>query len=225
MDFFDISFWAEALTLVLALLLSLAFHEVAHAYAAKWQGDRTAELAGRLTFNPLAHADPIGTFILPLAMIAMRVPLLFGWAKPVPVDPRNFRNGKLGAVLVAAAGPVANLFLVVVSLLCLRLYDLYGAEVMPKDSFFFPIVKLGEAMVYLNAFLALFNLLPIPPLDGSQIFPSLLPRSGQEFYEDYVAPYGSMILLALIFTGGLQWMLPVASFYVNLSARLVHWLI
>ncbi len=209
------AFLAQAFTLVLALLLSLSFHEVAHAYAARLQGDRTAEAAGRLTLNPLAHADPVGTFFLPFVMVALQIPLLFGWAKPVPVDERAFKNKKWGVVLVAAAGPAANLLISFLSILLLRLYQAYGTGFVPPNSFFYPLVKLLEVMVYLNAFLAVFNLLPVPPLDGSRILPSFLPPSGREFYEDYVAPYGSIILLALIFTGGLSWMLPIVAGFVG----------
>lgn len=208
---------ADAFTLVMALMISLSFHEFAHAYAAKRLGDRTAELAGRLTINPLPHVDPMGTVILPLSLALLGVPALFGWAKPVPVNVRDLRNQKWGYVIVSAAGPLANLLLCLLAVIVLNVYHLYLSAQIPDGHFLFPIIKLTQKMVVLNAFLAIFNLIPLPPLDGGSILPAFLPAGPREFFEDYITPYGSFFLIALIISGGLSWIQPVAFAYVGLA--------
>lgn len=216
------AFAAEAFTLILALILSLTFHEACHAFAAKHQGDRTAQMEGRMTLNPVPHIDPMGTIFLPLSMILLGVPLLFGWAKPVPVNENNLRNRVWGKVIVAVAGPFSNLLLCFLSILFVSIYRMYLTEVLPQGHFLYPVVLLAQKMILLNAFLAVFNLLPLPPLDGASVFPAFLPKSLREGYEDYIAPYGSWILLALILSGGLSFLQPLAMGYVGLAQGLVQ---
>lgn len=211
----DLSFIAKALTGLLALIISLSFHEAAHAYVAKWQGDDTAEREGRMTINPIPHIDPIGTLLLPFVAILSQIPFLFGWAKPVPVNPARFDNGKWSEVMVAGAGPASNLILSALCLLLLGLYERFGTGYIPEGSFFYPMLQLIGSMVIVNAVLAIFNLIPLPPLDGGTVIRAFLPDDLGEAYETNVAPYGTWILLALMMFGGLRWIGDIAMIYVN----------
>lgn len=158
---------AEVIFLIAILVMSVVIHEVAHGVAANYLGDPTAKLQGRLTLNPLPHVDPMGSVILPGILALSSAPFLFGWAKPVPYNPYNFqRGGRWGEAFVAAAGPAANLALAVVFAFAIR----FG--LVPPEA-----LSLATAIVFLNVLLALFNLIPIPPLDGSKILSALLPRS------------------------------------------------
>ena len=165
------------IAMIVALILSVILHEMAHGYAANWLGDPTARLAGRLSANPLVHLDPMMSIILPGILIATGSPILFGAAKPVPYNPYNLRNQKWGEAIVAVAGPLANLGIAVVFGVIIRL-----ADVLNLSQTF---VTLAFSIVTLNIFLAFFNLVPIPPLDGSKIFPRLLPRSLAMKYEAF----------------------------------------
>lgn len=155
------------IAMIVALVLSVVIHEMAHGYAANWLGDPTARLQGRLSANPLVHIDPLMSVILPGLLIMSGSPFLFGAAKPVPYNPYNFTNQKWGEAIVAAAGPAANIFIAIVFAVLVRLSD-----VMQLSETF---VILAVQIIILNIFLALFNLVPIPPLDGSKILPKLLP--------------------------------------------------
>lgn len=147
------------------LIFSVVVHEVAHGAMAYYLGDHTAKRAGRLTLNPVPHIDPMGSLILPGLMALMGSGVLFGWAKPVPYNPYNLRKGgRWGEMLVAAAGPLSNFALALVFGLTLQL------GLIPEEA-----VGLAFAAVYINVLLGIFNLLPIPPLDGSKIFPAFLP--------------------------------------------------
>ncbi len=178
----------EPLQLVLtaaALLVAATVHEVAHAYAAVQLGDPTPRWMGRLTLNPLRHLDPLGTLLLLLVG--------FGWAKPVPVNPAHFQDPRRGVLLVALAGPLANLCLMAV------LGTWYRLGWVPEGSW---VGSLWFRMLYVNAVLAVFNLLPIPPLDGSRILGALLRGDAEEAYVR-LQPYGSLLLLVLLATGWL----------------------
>jgi len=153
------------LTGLLILIVSIIAHEVAHGVAALWQGDATAKHAGRLTLNPIPHIDPIGTILLPVLFALSGSPIMFGWAKPVPINPYNFRNQRFGEALVAFAGPATNLVIAGIFLIILK-----TTEVGPVFANFAAIA------VVINVVLALFNLMPIPPLDGSKIIFSLIPQ-------------------------------------------------
>ena len=163
------------IALIIALIISVILHEMAHGYAANWLGDPTARLAGRLTANPLPHIDPLMSVIIPGILIATHSPILFGAAKPVPYNPYNLNNQKWGEAIVAAAGPAANIAIAVIFALLVR-----GADVMGLSETF---VVLSKQIIMLNIFLAFFNLVPIPPLDGSKILAKLLPFSLAMKYE------------------------------------------
>jgi len=193
----------------LPLLFAMVLHEYAHGWVASKCGDSTAKLQGRLTVNPLAHIDPLGTVILPL-MCLMMGSFLFGWAKPVPVDLRNLRQPRRDMALVAAAGPGMNLILAVSSALLLAVLltiepnlSLRGsaeAEASPgllATMVFRPLAVMALYSVMINVFLALFNLLPIPPLDGGRILTAILPAK-PALALARLEPYGMLILVGLI---------------------------
>lgn len=159
--------------------MSVVIHEVAHGLAALSQGDRTAEYEGRLTLNPLKHIDPFGSIILPLLCYLLPGSLMFGWAKPVPYNPYNLRNGRLSEMWVAFAGPLSNLTLAVLAGLVLRSY----VSLLPVAT-----VTILINIVLINLVLAIFNLVPLPPLDGSKILLGLFPRLSnniRNFFEKY----------------------------------------
>ena len=193
----------------LPLLFAMVLHEFAHGWVAAKCGDSTAKLQGRLTVNPLAHIDPLGTVILPL-MCLMMGSFLFGWAKPVPVDLRNLRQPRRDMALVAAAGPGMNLMLAVASALLLAVLltieptlSLRGsaeADASPSllaTMVFRPLAVMALYSVMINVFLALFNLLPIPPLDGGRILTAILPAKPAMALAR-LEPYGMLILVGLI---------------------------
>ncbi len=166
------------IALIIALIVSIVVHEVAHGYMAHWLGDPTARLEGRLTFNPLAHIDPLMSIIVPGLLIMTNAPFVFGAAKPVPYNPYNFSNQRWGEAMVAAAGPAINIFLAVVFAGLIRIAD---ATPLFTESF----ITLAFQIVVMNLFLAFFNLVPIPPLDGSKILPRLLPQHLRFSYERF----------------------------------------
>lgn len=179
-----------ALSIVI-LLFSVIVHEVMHGLAALYNGDHTAQKAGRLTLNPIAHIDPIGTILIPTLLIFSGSRLLFGWAKPVPVNPFNFRDLKKGELTTAAAGVAANFVLAVFAALILKISG-GMADPISRESLSFA--------VNINLVLAVFNLLPIPPLDGSKIVMTLLPAKLAASYAS-LEKYGLIILMLL-------WLIP-----------------
>jgi len=182
--------------IVIPLLLSLTIHEWAHAWSALRLGDDTARLQGRLTLNPIAHIDLVGTLVLPLLGIP------FGWAKPVPVNPTRFRRGvkmSTGMVLTAAAGPLANVFLAIVSAVAFGLVARFAP--MSAGSGGLGIATLLTTLTVINVSLALFNLIPIPPLDGSRVVDGLLPLSWRPQWQSIVR-LSPLLLVALIAFGG-----------------------
>src|SRR3989344_4207130 len=152
----------DAIFFFLVLIVSIILHEVSHGYMANWLGDPTARLAGRLTLNPLSHIDPVGSILLPAILVITHSPLLIGYAKPVPYNPYNL-PGKYDEVLVAGAGPAVNIFLALLFSLLIRVVG---------ES---PMTELFVLIVYINLLLALFNLIPLPPLDGSKVLSGILP--------------------------------------------------
>lgn len=184
----------------LPVIFAITLHEAAHGYVARYFGDPTAWQLGRVSLNPLRHIDLVGTIVVPALILATSSLLagggiLFGWAKPVPVDFGRLRNPKRDMLWVAAAGPGANLAMAL-GWACL----LKAATLMPDSLFALPMAEMGKAGIKINAALMLLNLLPIPPLDGGRIAVSLLPhRWAWKFAQ--LEPYGFVILLALLFTG------------------------
>lgn len=179
----------EYMIMAVVLFFSVIVHEVSHGYVALLNGDPTAKLAGRLTFNPLPHIDLVGTIIVPALLLVSHSGILFGWAKPVPVNPLNFRQYRLGEISVSASGPLSNFFLAAIFAQLLP-----WAETNPG---FFLLCKYG---VVINLYLMLFNLIPIPPLDGSRILMPLLPRALQELYVQ-LEPVGFILILLLLYSG------------------------
>lgn len=182
------------LFLIIILIFSVIIHEIAHGAMANYLGDPTAKLAGRLTLNPIKHLDPMGSVLLPLILIIIaRLAgggIIFGWAKPVPINPLNFRDKKYGEAKVALAGPGANLSLALVFGLALRFLPI--AAQVPE------LGKMFSLIVFINILLAIFNLLPIPPLDGSHILFTFLPAS-LEKVRIFLFQYSLFILLFVIF--------------------------
>jgi len=176
---------------IVALFMALTFHEYAHGWVARKLGDRTAESLGRLTLNPKDHIDPFGTLLLPAVLILMKSPVVFGWAKPVPINPLYFKNPRKGMMWSALGGPVINLFLAAVFAMALKGILFLGINIKPVLMFLIIAIQL-------NVFLAVFNLIPIPPLDGGRVIVGLLPRELAHSYSR-IEPYGFLIVIALMY--------------------------
>lgn len=198
----------------LPLLFAITVHEASHGYAARHFGDRTAEMLGRLTLNPIKHIDPLGTVVIPLVLLLSGSGFIFGWAKPVPISPRNFKNPGKDMAIVAAAGPASNVLMALFWAIVMRV----SAGLMPD------LGNAGQALflmaqfgVIINALLAVLNMLPIPPLDGGRVAVGLLPARAS-YSLSQVEPYGLWILVALMFTGMLS---PIIGPFINIIVKLV----
>jgi Zn-dependent protease len=194
------------------LLFSLTIHEMAHAWTADRLGDPTARLLGRVSFNPIVHADLIGTVVFPLIALFGNVPLL-GWAKPVPVNIRQLRNPRRDYVLVAAAGPASNLVLAIASAFALAALPI-SPVVLGEANVSAPLASFLSLAVQLNILLAVFNMLPIPPLDGGNVLSGLLPPRFASLLNQ-VRPYGFMLLYALILTDGFYYLVLRPSMFLR----------
>ena len=184
----------EYLFLIVILIFSVIIHEIAHGSIAYYLGDPTAKYAGRLTLNPIKHLDPIGSILVPVFLVIMAQitggGIIFGWAKPVPINPRNFKDQRYGSLKVALAGPASNLAIALVFGLILRFIPaLFAIE---------GLALMFSYIIYINILLAIFNLIPIPPLDGSHILFALLPYSARNI-RIFLRQFGLFILLFIIF--------------------------
>jgi len=199
----------EYLFLIIILIFSIVIHEVSHGAVANYLGDPTAKHAGRLTLNPIPHIDPIGSILVPGILILMSLAIqhgggiIIGWAKPVPINPYNFRDQKYGSAKVALAGPAANLIIGLVFGLALRFFPAIVA--LPGLDLMFSYI------VYINILLAVFNLFPVPPLDGSHILFTFLPP-GMENIKIFLSQFGLFILLFIIF------------FFFQWLALIINWI-
>lgn len=199
MPAFDIAMIIQTLAVgILPVLLAITVHEVAHGWAARQYGDRTAEMLGRLTLNPLKHVDPFGTVLVPLLVYTgSGGTFLFGWAKPVPVDPRGLRNPKTDMVVVAAAGPIANVLMGCGWAVLYSVATLLLDAGTPLRAF---LVEMAQIGVFFNALLAVFNLIPLPPLDGGRVLRGLVPEAfGRQL--DAIERFGLIIIVLLLLSG------------------------
>lgn len=199
-----------ATTWVIPVLLAITLHEAAHAYAAWQLGDDTAYRKGRVTFNPLKHVDPFGTVLLPALLLIMQAPFLFGWAKPVPVVFARLRRPRRDMVIVAAAGPATNLILATVSAVLFR-----ALWLLPEAALQWSGQMLYNSIL-LNLVLAIFNMLPLPPLDGGRVAVGLLPGVLARPLAR-LEPYGMLILIGVIF------ILPIAGNQLGVSLDIFNW--
>jgi Zn-dependent protease len=214
------SFLTKISIAAIPIVFAITLHEVAHGWVAKYFGDRTAEAQGRLSLNPIRHIDPIGTVLVPALMLWLGG-FLFGWAKPVPVNPRYMRNPRGNMVWVSAAGPGANIAMALVwaflMMLALRI-DLGTASQW--------VQAMASIGIYINVMLAVFNMLPIPPLDGGQVLTNLLPPGPLSRALEAIAPFGLFIVLALIasrllsplISGPIAWIIDVITSLFGLSS-------
>ncbi len=185
---------------ILPVVFAITVHEVAHGWVAKKLGDNTASNLGRLTLNPIKHIDLVGTIILPALLLISFTGYIFGWAKPVPVNMLNFKKPRQMMAIVALAGPVSNLLMAIGWALIMRL----GIMVYPHNEFIaHPLIYTGVAGISINLVLALINLIPLPPLDGGRIVAGILPQKWAYYY-NFLERFGFIILLILLFSGGLN---------------------
>ncbi|MGD0972838.1 MAG: site-2 protease family protein [Candidatus Korobacteraceae bacterium] len=217
---------------LIAFLFAISIHESAHAWMASRCGDPTARMLGRITLNPLRHIDPVGTILLPAMALLMHFPV-FGWAKPTPVDPRNFKNPVRDDILTSVAGPASNFLVVIVAVVLLGLLALtspsahYVVQTLARSSgnlaldagWITPLALMLYQLMVINILLGIFNLIPIPPLDGSHVLRHFLSGGVLNLY-DRVGMFGLMLLL--FFGGRYLWALisPVVNFFNDILARI-----
>lgn len=194
----ELSLIQRIIVWILPVIFAITVHEVAHGWVAKLKGDLTADRLGRLTLNPIKHIDPLGTVILPGILLLTGTGFIFGWAKPVPVDGRNFKKPLQDMAWVAAAGPLSNLMMALIWALLARIGVMVNVEFVSL-----PLIYMGVAGISINLVLFLINLLPIPPLDGSRILTGFLPPRLAWQYNQ-IERYGFLILVLLLYSGVLS---------------------
>lgn len=193
--------------------MAVVFHEYAHGWMALRYGDNTAKAAGRLTLNPIPHIDLMGTVVFPILIMITGMNILFGWAKPVPINPRLFKSYRSGLFWVSFAGPGMNFLLGFLSAFILMMIIRF----MPSDFYLFePLAAMARVSVSLNFALGVFNLVPLPPLDGSKLIESFLSYTAMQKYEQ-LSQYSFFILMALLFTGAIRLLMIPAALLANLS--------
>jgi Zn-dependent protease len=207
---------AQIFIAFIVLLFSLTVHEMAHAWTADRLGDPTARLLGRVSLNPIVHADLIGTIVFPLMAMVSGVPLI-GWAKPVPVNTRHLRHPRRDYMIVAAAGPASNLAMAILAAVLLRVLPI-SPVTLGEPNVSAPVAALLGQALRLNVLLAVFNMIPIPPLDGGNVLSGLLPGRVAYRFNAIVRPYGFLLLYALMLTRGFEYLV------IPPSRLLLSWL-
>lgn len=197
----------EKIIFFVILFFSVVIHEFSHGYVAFKNGDPTAKIYGRLTLNPVPHIDPFGTLLLPFFLLILGSPILIGIAKPVPINPYYFRNYKIGMITVGLSGPLSNIFLGTIFALLYKFFPHF---------YFSKFLLMGS---FINFILAFFNLIPIPPLDGSRVVSTLLPYRARMIY-DRIERYGIVIILFLALLGFLNWLSPLSEKFVKIIINL-----
>jgi Zn-dependent protease len=206
------------------MIFSIVLHEVAHGWVARTQGDQTAAMLGRLTLNPIPHIDPIGSILIPAVLMLTNAGFMFGWAKPVPVNSRNFRNYKRGDILVSLAGVAAN-FLLVIFFTFLLAFAYWASFQFPSvTASWVVLMSMARYGIQLNIVLILFNLLPIPPLDGSHVMYHLLPPQLGVRYRE-LGRFGMLLVFAFLFLGGFRFLVPPLLFLQDMADRLANFLV
>ena len=211
---YDIAVW------LIPLIVAIVFHEVAHGWVARAFGDPTAQRLGRLTLNPVRHVDPVGTVVLPMMLAIAHAPV-FGWAKPVPVVASRLRNPRRDMMLVALAGPATNLLLALLAALTLgAVFGLTGGEPPASGAAGFAVANLFNFLM-INIFLAVFNLIPLPPFDGGHVVEGLLPRAAARQYAK-LGRFGFPLLLGLLVVVPMLW--PGANIVARVVSPIVAWI-